>query len=345
MKKLCPAVIVIVLATCSFAALPSSASAQCCPCTGVGIHAEAAPPPLPYYDQPPLPAPGYMWTPGYWAWNNLDYYWVPGTWVEPPRPGLLWTPGYWGFVNGLYVFNQGYWGPHVGFYGGISYGFGYGGSGYQGGRWNNGAFFYNSSVNNVGSTNITNVYNEKVVTNNVTSNNTSFNGGKNGTVATPTVEEEAAAKEPHEKPTNLQAEHTRAASMNTASFASTNHGKPAVAATARPGAVTSPDVIKANATDAPVTPPPAKAAVVPAKKPLKTEPKAEAKPAVEKPAKVAEPTPNVSKPKVSGPTVDKPAKVAEPTPSVRKPKVPGPALQKPKPDKPKCGEPHEPACH
>jgi hypothetical protein len=257
---------------------------------------------------------------------------------------LLWTPGYWGFVNGLYVFNQGYWGPHVGFYGGISYGFGYGGSGYQGGRWNNGAFFYNSSVNNVGSTNITNVYNEKVVINNVSPNNTSFNGGKNGTVATPTAEEEAAAKEPHEKPTNLQAEHTRAASMNTASFASTNHGKPAVAATARPGALTSPDVIKANATDAPVTPPPAKAAVVPAKKPLKTEPK-EAKPAVEKPAKVAEPTPNVSEPKVSGPTVDKPAKVAQPTPSVRKPKAPGPAPQKPKPDKPKCGQPHEPACH
>ena len=324
MKKLCPAIIVIVLATCSFAALPSPASAQCCPCTGgVGIHAEAAPPPLPYYDQPPLPAPGYMWTPGYWAWNNLDYYWVPGTWVEPPRPGLLWTPGYWGFVNGLYVFNQGYWGPHVGFYGGISYGFGYGGSGYQGGRWNNGAFFYNSSVNNVGSTNITNVYNEKVV-NNVTPNNTSFNGGKNGTVATPTAEEEAAAKEPHEKPTNLQAEHARVASMNTASFASTNHGKPAVAATARPGALTSPDVIKAKATDAPVTPPPAKGAVVPAKKPQKTPEKVELK---------------------TEPTVDKPAKVAEPTPSVRKPKVPGPALQKPKPDKPKCGEPHEPACH
>jgi hypothetical protein len=30
---------------------------------------------------------------------------------------------------------------------------------------------------------------------------------------------------------------------------------------------------------------------------------------------------------------------------VSKPKVPGPALQKPKPDKPKCGQPHEPACH
>jgi outer membrane biosynthesis protein TonB len=106
--------------------------------------------------------------------------------------------------------------------------------------------------------------------------------------------------------------------------ASTNHGKPAVVATARLGALTSPDVIKAKATDAPVTPPPAKGAVVPAKKPQKTPEKVELK---------------------TEPTVEKPAKVAEPTPSVRKPKVPGPALQKPKPDKPKCGQPHEPACH
>jgi hypothetical protein len=330
MRKLCPAIIAIVLATCCFAALSNSASAQSCTCPGVGIRAEEAPPPLPDYDQPPLPAPGYMWTPGYWAWNNADYYWVPGTWVEPPHPDLLWTPGYWGFVNGFYVFNQGYWGPHVGFYGGVSYGFGYGGSGYQGGRWNNGAFFYNSSVNKLGGANIKNVYDEKVVTNNVTANHISFNGGKDGTVATPTAEEEAAAKEPHEKPTSLQAEHVRTASMNAASFASTNHGKPAVAATARPGALTSPDVIKANATDAPVSPPRAKGTVVPAKKLQKTPEKVDLK---------AEPK---AEPK---PVVVKPAKVVKPIPSVSKPKLPPPALQKPKPEKPKCGEPHEPACH
>ena len=53
------------------------------------------------------------------------YYWVPGTWVEPPAEGLLWTPGYWGWGNGAYVWNAGYWGPTVGFYGGIDYGFGY----------------------------------------------------------------------------------------------------------------------------------------------------------------------------------------------------------------------------
>ena len=85
---------------------------------------------MPDYDQPPIPAPGYYWTPGYWAWNNYDYYWVPGVWVEPPQPGLLWTPGYWAFVGGVYAFRPGYWGPHVGFYGGIDYGFGYNGAGY-----------------------------------------------------------------------------------------------------------------------------------------------------------------------------------------------------------------------
>ena len=52
-----------------------------------------APPVLPVYVQPALPGPGYIWTPGYWAYGDDDYYWVPGTWVLPPTVGLLWTPG------------------------------------------------------------------------------------------------------------------------------------------------------------------------------------------------------------------------------------------------------------
>jgi hypothetical protein len=30
-----------------------------------------APPVLPVYEQPPIPDPGYMWTPGYWAWGGV----------------------------------------------------------------------------------------------------------------------------------------------------------------------------------------------------------------------------------------------------------------------------------
>jgi hypothetical protein len=61
-----------------------------------------APPPLPSYEQPTIPAQGYLWVPGYWAWRKSvpDYFWVPGTWVQPPQSGLLWTPPYWSQVDG-----------------------------------------------------------------------------------------------------------------------------------------------------------------------------------------------------------------------------------------------------
>ena len=91
-----------------------------------------------------------MWTPGYWAGAGVAYYWVPGTWIHPPQVGVLWTRGYWGWGGVVaYLFHAGYWGPHIGFYGGVNYGFGYGGVGYEGGYWNNGQFAYNRSVNNI----------------------------------------------------------------------------------------------------------------------------------------------------------------------------------------------------
>jgi hypothetical protein len=193
-----------------------------------------APPPLPVYDQPLCPADGYIWTPGYWAYDDVDgYFWVPGTWVMVPEPGLLWTPGYWGWSNGAFVFNQGYWGPQVGFYGGINYGFGYVGVGYAGGYWQNGAFFYNRSVNNV--TNIRNVYSKTVVVNNITVNNVSYNGGSGGITARPTAQEESAAHARHVPPTSVQVSHVQEASTNRQLFESQNHGKPPIAATAKPG--------------------------------------------------------------------------------------------------------------
>jgi hypothetical protein len=146
---------------CSCPSAPDSAAAGPA-APDVTVYADDAPPPLPDYDQPPIPADGDIWTPGYWAWNGYDYFWVPGTWVEPPQPGLLWTPGYWAFVNGAYAFHRGYWGEHVGFYGGVAYGFGYGGVGFEGGRWDNGRFFYNRSVTNIGEVRIVNVYNQSV---------------------------------------------------------------------------------------------------------------------------------------------------------------------------------------
>src|ERR1700723_1671125 len=69
-------------------AVPSiSASAE----VSISISVPIAPPPLPVYVQPPIPEEGYLWTPGYWAYEEAGgYYWVPGTWVRPPSIGVLW---------------------------------------------------------------------------------------------------------------------------------------------------------------------------------------------------------------------------------------------------------------
>jgi hypothetical protein len=213
---------------------------------GVSVSVGIAPPPLPVYEQPLCPGPGYIWTPGYWAWDpDAGYYWVPGTWVMAPFEGALWTPGYWGWNDGAYMWNVGFWGPVVGFYGGIDYGFGYTGEGYAGGYWNNGSFFYNQAVNNVNVTNIRNVYNKTVI-NNVSVSHVSYNGGTGGINARPTAAQLAAAHGRHDPPTAVQLQHARAAASNRSQWASVNHGVPAVAATRKPGALSGPGVVRAS---------------------------------------------------------------------------------------------------
>jgi WXXGXW repeat (2 copies) len=217
-----------------------------------------APPALPVYEQPVCPAEGYMWVPGYWAYDPdyQDYYWVPGTWVLAPEPGLLWTPPYWGWNGTAFVFYDGYWGPQVGFYGGVVYGFGYFGTGYQGGHWQGNQFYYNRSVTNVNVTEIHNVYNTTVV-NNTTTNVTrvSYNGGEGGTTARATPQEEAAAQARHVAPTAEQTQHVQAARNNPQLRASTNEGKPPIAATAKPAAFSGAGVVKAQQAGAPYHPP------------------------------------------------------------------------------------------
>lgn len=195
-----------------------------------------APPALPVYEQPICPSDGYIWTPGYWYWDDDadDYYWVPGTWVEAPEVGFLWTPGWWGWGGDAFIFHEGYWGPEVGFYGGINYGFGYFGDGYAGGRWDNGHFFYNRAVTNVNVTNIRNVYNTTVV-NNTTINRVSYNGGNGGIEARATAEQERAAQGRHIPPVAAQTQHVQAARSNQQLRASVNQGKPPIAATEKPG--------------------------------------------------------------------------------------------------------------
>jgi WXXGXW repeat (2 copies) len=189
----------------------------------IGLSIGIAPPAIPIYEQPYPPGPGYIWTPGYWAWDSR-YYWVPGAWILPPRVGFLWTPGYWAYNGRNYFFNAGYWGPTVGFYGGINYGWGYTGHGYYGGRWVGNAFQYNTAVTRVDTTVIHNTYVNKAVIKN-TGSSASFNG-PGGTTAKATTKELATAKADHVQATAGQQSRIEAAKNNPDFDVANNQGKP-----------------------------------------------------------------------------------------------------------------------
>jgi hypothetical protein len=214
------------LAVSAFAVTPQ---AQASLYVSVGI----APPLLPIYEQPPIPGPGYIWTPGYWAYDDFyGYYWVPGTWVRAPYIGALWTPGYWGWNDTAYVFYPGYWGDTVGYYGDIDYGYGYTGIGYYGGYWDHGGFYYNTAVNRIGTVPIATVYSKPVVI--TTVSRVSFNG-PTGVRQQPTAAELANSRGRHIAPVSAQVQQQTMASHNASLRASVNHGKPPILATPRAG--------------------------------------------------------------------------------------------------------------
>jgi hypothetical protein len=220
----------------------------------IGVAITIGPPPIPIYEQPLCPGDGYLWTPGYWAYDYdiNDYYWVPGTWILAPEVGFFWTPGWWGWEGGHYRWWDGYWGPHVGFYGGINYGFGYFGTGFEGGRWDGGHFFYNRAVMNINVNEIHNVYNTAVINRN--ENHVAFNGGNGGINARATAEEESWGHERHIGPVTAQTEHIQAARSNPQMRASANMGRPAIAATARPGEFSGHGVVAAKEAGGSYTP-------------------------------------------------------------------------------------------
>jgi WXXGXW repeat (2 copies) len=235
MKRVVTTIIAAALLATPFAVLPLPASAG----VSVGISVGIAPPPLPVYVQPVGPGPGYIWTPGYWAWDPYyGYYWVPGAWVLPPEVGLLWTPGWWGWSGGSYYWHAGYWGPRVGFYGGINYGYGYFGTGYVGGHWRGRRFYYNRAVNHIDAARVHDVYVDRTVVRNV--NRVSFNGGRGGIAARPTAAQRAIAGQRRWSPTPLQTRQRDTAMRSPAQRFSANHGHPAVFATPRAGSFGAP---------------------------------------------------------------------------------------------------------
>ena len=76
------------------------------------------------------------------------------------------------------MFYPGYWGLHIGFYGGINYGFGYGGLGYEGGYWNSGHFFYNRVYNHIRGGVVHNVYSYRANVRVANGSRASYRGGQ-----------------------------------------------------------------------------------------------------------------------------------------------------------------------
>jgi WXXGXW repeat (2 copies) len=295
----------------------------------ISISVGFAPPMLPVYVQPPCPQVNLMWTPGYWAYSNDDgdYFWVPGVWVPAPYFGALWTPPYWGWNSGQYGFHDGYWGQTVGFYGGVNYGFGFGGVGFAGGEWRGGEFAYNTAVTQVDVTVIHTTYvNQTTVERGVVANSShvAYNGGPGGIQHPATPEEQAAERQQHTAPTEFQKQHATTARTDKTSFAKSNGGHPANVVAAKPLAEEKhapPAEVKAEAAPAEKAAPKTEAKPATAAEPKaeakpaeKAAPKAEAEPKAEpKPAEKATPKAE-AKPAEKEAPAEKPAPKPEPKP-------------------------------
>ena len=206
--------------------IPAAAMSQVSVGIGIGVAIHAAPPPLPVYVQPPIPGDGLHVDTGLLGMGSGRLLLGAGR-VGAPAYG-------WRTLDArlLGLHGRRLWlasrllGSHVGFYGGVNYGFGYGGVGFAGGAWRGGAFAYNSAVMNVGEGVVHNTYIDRTVVNNTVVNRTSFNGA-GGVMARPTSFEQSAMNEHHFEPTGMQTQHFNAAANDPGQRFSANGGRPA----------------------------------------------------------------------------------------------------------------------
>ena len=72
----------------------------------------AAPPPpsAPQSEvSPPAELPSYVWEPGGWSWNGVQYAWEPGKYVERPAVPATLVPGHWEKQRNGWVWVDGGW--------------------------------------------------------------------------------------------------------------------------------------------------------------------------------------------------------------------------------------------
>ena len=95
--------------------LVAAASLAGCVVTPVGVRAGVyvgpgygPPPPVADVVIGVAPAPGYIWTAGYWNWVGGRYVWRPGRWLAP-RPGYRWANAHWARGPRGWRFVGGHW--------------------------------------------------------------------------------------------------------------------------------------------------------------------------------------------------------------------------------------------
>ena len=81
--------------------LPSVAASR------VDIQLNFGPPP-PRFEVVPAPRRGYIWSPGYWAWDGYRHVWVVGHW-EPFRPGYAYYAPGWVQRDGRWHYRSSRW--------------------------------------------------------------------------------------------------------------------------------------------------------------------------------------------------------------------------------------------
>ena len=67
-------------------------------------------PPAPQAEiPPPAPSRSYVWEPGHWSWNGVQYFWEPGKYVERPTVAATYVGGHWEQHPNGWVWVEGRW--------------------------------------------------------------------------------------------------------------------------------------------------------------------------------------------------------------------------------------------
>lgn len=78
--------------------------------SNVAVDLDFGPPPA-RVEVVPAPRAGYVWSSGYWGWQEHRHIWVPGAWIVA-RPSYDWVAQRWEHGDRGWHFQPGYWSPH-----------------------------------------------------------------------------------------------------------------------------------------------------------------------------------------------------------------------------------------